>query len=74
MSLPNTVNLSYGGAFVVSSTESGRVLITCPEWASMTAAEAEELADALWLAASDGRPKRAKAITSVDDERVKGAP
>ena len=55
MTLPITIPVASGGAFVVSAA-GARVLITCPEWATMTRAEAEELADALYIAGRDAEP------------------
>lgn len=72
MSIPITVRAGAAGAYLVNATPSGDVLVTAPQHAVLSPAEAEELADTLRLIAHASRPGRAKPITSVDDPRVRG--
>lgn len=80
MTVPRIVELE-SGAIVFIRAVNGKVFLQAPPGATLTRAEAEAVADALCLAGMDAEPPkslqglpRAKPITSVDDERVKGAP
>jgi len=67
--VPRRVTTERGDTFIVSVVDNW-LLFTGPEAARLSRADAEELADALYLAGAD--LSRAKPITSVEDERVRG--
>jgi hypothetical protein len=78
MTIPHTIELESGGA-ICASVVNGRVLLVVLPNATLTRAECEHVGDVLWQAGIKAEvieelAGRAKPITSVDDERVKGAP
>lgn len=73
MSLPHTIPLQAGGAVIVSATGK-HVHVVCPPNMLLTRDEAEYVADMLCIVGAQAeRHSGARMITSVDDERVRGA-
>lgn len=78
MTIPHTIELESGGA-ICASVVNGKVLLVVSPDALLTRAECEHVGDLLWACGMRAAPPkslqvpgRAKPITSVDDERVRG--
>lgn len=76
--IPHTIELESGGA-ICASVVNGKVLLVVSPDALLTRAECEHVGDLLWACGVQAEPPkrlqvpgRARPITSVEDERVKG--